>query len=307
MMNFMKNMIKKTLLSILLIASLLYPQSAGNTGLSFLKIGVSAQSIGAADIGFLNSDLSSVHYNPASVNFQKSASVMFTHQAWIQDLNSEIVNGGFTLFDLPFTVGVNTTKISGFEIRTNPTDTPDAVFDANYFYGSLSTGFNLFEKLFFGFSIKYLYESLLSDDASGIGYDIGLIHAELINNLTIGASIRNLGSMNQLRNEKTELPTDFIFNSTYKIKLESNSLEFLPVAGIQKYLDTDDIHFHVGTSGTYNNLFTLRAGYLSGYDSKGFTAGAGVFWNGFNIDYAFTPFSFGIGNANTITLMYTFN
>lgn len=299
-------MIKKTFLLFLLGSAVLVAQSAGSAGLSFLKNGPSAISIASSDIGLLNADPSSVFYNPASITMQTSPSIMFTHQAWIQDLSSEILNGSFSLFGLPFAIGVNTTKISGFEARTNPTDTPDATFDVNYFYGSLSTGFSLYDNLEFGFSIKYLYESLLSDDASGTGYDLGLIYTNLIDKLTLGASLRNLGSMSALREEKTKLPTDLIVNATYQFNIESASLDVLPVLGIQKYLDTDDIHMHIGAQTTYDEQFSLRLGYITGYDSKGFTAGLGVFWSGFNIDYAYTPFSFGIGNANTITLAYTF-
>ena len=296
----------KTLIILFLFSAITIAQTAGNTGLSFLKIGTSARSIGSSDIGLLNSDLSSVYYNPASVNFQKSASIMFTHQAWVQDLNSEIINAGFSFWGLPFTVGVNTTKISGFEVRTNPTDTPDAVFNVNYFSANLSTGFELYDNLFSGFTVKYLYESLFSNDASGIGYDIGLIYKGIVDNLTVGTSLRNIGSMNELRNEKTKLPADFILNATYLFGLEESSFKFLPVIGIQKYLDADNLHLHAGTSATYDNTFTLSLGYTTGYDSKGFSAGAGFFWKGFQLDYAFTPFSFGIGNANTITLMYRF-
>lgn len=302
----MKNMLNKTIIFILLSTAILLAQSAGNTGLSFLKNGPSASSISSSDIGLLNSDPSSVFYNPASIVLQNDPSIMFTHQAWIQDLSSEIINANFFFLGLPFSIGVNTTKISGFEARTNPTETPDATFNINYFYGSLSTGFSLYENLEFGFTIKYLYESLLSYDASGTGYDFGLIYTNLIDNLTLGASLRNLGSMNVLSVEKTKLPTDLIFNTTYQLNFESASLNLLPVVGVQKYLDSDDIHIHVGAQTTYDKQFSLRLGYVSGYDSKGFTAGVGVYWSGFNIDYAYTPFSYGIGNANTITLAYTF-
>jgi len=162
------------------------------------------------------------------------------------------------------------------------------------------------QNLEFGFTIKYLYESLLSDDASGTGYDLGLIYSNLIENLQVGASVRNFGNMDKLRNEKTKLPTDLIVNSTYRINFEDTSLELLPVIGVQKYLDLDDTHFHIGTEATYENQFSLRIGYVTGFESKGISAGAGLYWRGFNIDYSFTPFSYGIGNANTISIAYTF-
>ncbi len=299
-------MIKKIFLLLIIVSMVIYSQDAGNNGLSFLKIGASARGIGASDIGMLDSDPSSVFYNPAAINQQETESVLFTHQAWIQDLSSEIINANFSILELPFSFGVNTTKITGFEVRTTPTDIPDTKFDVNYFYGSLSTGFSLFKNLDFGVTIKYLYEGLLSDDASGTGYDLGLMYSDVIENLTVGASIRNLGSMEKLRHESTELPSDFILNATYKLKISNSDFRFLPVVGIQKYLEQDDIHIHAGTEAIYDEQFIVRVGYVTGYESKGLTAGAGFYWAGFNIDYAYTPFSFGIGNASTISLMYTF-
>ena len=286
--------------------SILFAQSAGNTGLSFLKIGSSARTIATSDIGFLNGDVSSVFYNPASVNFQESAGVIFTHQAWIQDVTSEIVNANFSLFGLPFSIGANTTKIKNFEVRTIPTENPDATFNVNYFYGSLSSGFNLYENLYFGFTIKYLYESLFTDDAGGTGYDLGLVYNDLIDNLKLGFSLRNLGSMDNLRNEKTKLPMDFIANASYQLTFENSLITLNPLFGVQKYSETDNLHIHAGTEVIYDNQFSLRAGYVSGFEAKGLSVGAGFFFKGFNIDYALTPFSYGLGSASTISLQYTF-
>jgi len=127
-------MIRKTLYIIALSAYIVLGQDAGLNGLSFLKIGPSARSIGTSDIGLLNSDPSSAFYNPAAVNLQESAAIMFTHQIWIQDLTSEILNANFKFLGLPFAIGVNTTKISGFEVRTLPTESPEATFNVNYLW-----------------------------------------------------------------------------------------------------------------------------------------------------------------------------
>ena len=299
-------MVKKTISFVLFLSFVIIAQDAGKTGMSFLKIGSSARSIALSDLGILGSDPSSVYYNPAAVSLIESESIMFTHQMWIQDVSSEILAANFFLFGLPISVSVNTTKIKGFEIRTVPSDVPEATFNVNYFYGNFSTGFNLYDKLEFGVTIKYLYESLLADDASGTGYDFGLIYRDLYKNLTLGASIRNLGNMQKLRNEKTKLPTDIIVNAVYDLSLENSSLDIKPLAGVQKYLELEDTHFHIGTEVTYDKQFSLRVGYVTGYESKGISAGAGFYWHGFNIDYAFTPFSYGIGNANTFSIIYNF-
>ena len=46
---------------------------------------------------------------------------------------------------------------------------------------------------------------------------------------------------------------------------------------------------------------------MSGYESKGLTTGLGLKWEGLNFDYAFTPYSYELGSAHTISLMYSFN
>ncbi len=299
-------MIKKILFTLLFTTVLIIGQNAGNTGLSYLKNGVSAKNIALSDIGTLSNDVTSVFYNPAVVATLANSQISFTHQAWIQDLNSEIINANFKLFDIPFAVGINTTKIGGFEVRTKPTATPDAIINLNYFYGSISTGYHITDNLSVGATVKYLYESIFADEANGLGFDLGLVYSKLINGLTLGASVRNLGSMNKLRNEKTKLPSDVRFNAMYKMNVDAISSEVTAIGGVQKYLDADNIHIHLGAEVTYLKQFSVRLGYITGYESKGLTFGGGVLWNGFNFDYAYTPFGFGIGNAHTVTLGYGF-
>ena len=297
---------KKIILILLTISITVFAQNAGNTGLSFLKNGVSARNIAMADIGTLVGDVSSVFYNPAVTAKLSNPNIMFTHQAWVQDLNSEIINTNFSLFNIPFAIGVNTTSIGGFEVRTKPTTTSDAVISLNYFYGSLSTGYNLSDNLSLGTTVKYLYESLFADEATGFGFDFGVIYSKLVKGLTIGASVRNLGTMSELRNEATKLPSDFRISASYKKYVEEISSEVTAVGGVQKYLDVDNLHISIGTEVSYLKQFSVRLGYITGYETKGITYGGGVLWKGFNLDYAYTPFDYGIGNAHTISLGYGF-
>jgi len=299
-------MLRKIITLSLIITISLTAQDAGNAGLSFLKNGVSARNIGLADIGTLDGDVTSVFYNPATLANIERPQISFTHQAWIQDLSSEIINANFKLFDVPFAIGVNTTKINGFEVRTKPTATPDAIVNINYFYGSLSTGFYVIENLAVGATLKYLYEGVFSDEATGLGFDLGIVYSKLINGLTVGASLRNLGSMEKLRDEATKLPSDFRLTTSYKTYIDEISSQVTAIGGFQKYLDVDATHIHLGGEVSYLKQFAIRLGYITGYDSKGLTFGGGVFWNNFNFDYGFTPFDFGIGNAHTISLMYSF-
>ena len=297
---------KKTLLIFLLSAVSVFAQ-AGNTGLSFLKFGFGARNIAMGDLGVATAnDVTALYYNPALISQYKNPQLQITHNQLIQDVSSEMIGAGFSLFGLPFALGVNTTSVKGIEVRTMP-GVAESTFDAHYFSGGLSTGFNITEQLSFGLTAKYIYEGLFSDNANGMGFDFGANYSGLIENLNIGVSVRNLGSMNNLRNEATKLPVDIRAGAGYNFSASSINSDITLTAGYQKYNEVDENHFHFGGDIFYKQFLSLRAGYMTGYDSKSFTAGLGIVWGNFAFDYAYTPYDFDLGNSNIISVNYFFN
>ncbi|HSL90488.1 MAG TPA: PorV/PorQ family protein [Ignavibacteriaceae bacterium] len=292
---------------VLVLSSLsLYAQSAGSTGLSFLKFGYGARNIAMGDAGTASSnDITALFYNPSKLSMQQGSEIFFMHNEWIQDVRSEVVGIRSKVFGLQFALGFNVTTISDIEVRTRPGE-PDTKFDANYFYGSLSTGFNLSEYLSIGGTFKYLYEGMLSDEANGYGFDIGLNYFLPYEGLSLGAAIRNIGSMSELRLEKTKLPSEIRIGPAYTFNLSDTKFNFTTAAEFHKYLDDDANHINVGVEVFYDNLIALRGGYQTGYESRDFTAGIGVSWGNLKFDYAFLPFQLGLGSANLFSLQFKF-
>src|SRR5574338_927435 len=300
------NFIKKLLAFILISSAAVYSQSAGSTGLSFLKYGFGARNIAMGDAGTaLSNDLTGLFYNPAKLALTDKSEVLFMHNEWIQDVSSEVIGAKTTIWGLPFALGFNVTSVSGLEFREIAGD-PVTTFDANYFYGSLSTGFFVTDEISFGAGIKYLYEGLLNDQAYGFGFDFGLNYLLPFKGLTASAVVKNIGSMNALRNEERKLSTELRIGSEYTYSLEDAKFYFTGGVEFQKYLDTEDNHFNFGGEVLYNKLIAARAGYQSGYESRGFTAGVGLMWGNLKFDYAFLPFSLGLGNANLFSLQFKF-
>ena len=297
---------KKTLITIILLSSLSLAQSAGNSGLAFLKFGFGARNIAMGDAGSTASnDLSAMYYNPSRLVSLVGNEVMFMHNEWIQDVRSEVGGIKWNMFSLPFAVGFNVTTVSDIEVRDKPGD-PVSKFNANYFFGSLSSGFTVIEDLDFGATIKYLYEGILNDESTGFGFDFGLNYLTPVKGLTASAVIKNIGSMNKLRIEKTKLPSELRFGGAYNFGLETAKLAFILATEFQKYLDTDDIHINGGGEIIYNQTFAARVGYQSGYESRDFTGGVGIMWGNFRLDYAYMPFSLGLGNANLFSVQFKF-
>lgn len=298
---------KASLFIILIIASsiTIFPQSAGNSGLSFLKLGFGARNISMGDAGAAASnDVTSLFYNPAKLAGNENSEIMFMHNQWIQDIRSELLGVKFSLLNLPLAVGLNVTSVNDIEVRTRPGN-PESTFNANFFFTSLSTGFNLMEDLSFGASIKFLYEGLYTYESNGYGFDFGLSYKSSIEGLSLSAVIRNLGSMKVLKIEKTKLPNEFRIGPSYNFNLNQD-FNITAAGEFLKYLPTNDVHFNLGAEIVYNNLIALRSGYQTGYISKGFTGGVGLKWGNLSFDYAISPFQLGLGSGNSISLSYIF-
>lgn len=294
-----------SVISILVLNVLVNAQSAGSTGLSFLKFGYGARNIAMGDAGTaLSNDLTGLFYNPAKLAMTDKSEVLFMHNEWIQDVSSEVVGVKTELWDIPFAVGINVTSVKNIQYRSIASLEPETNFDANYFFGSLSTGFFVTDEISFGATLKYLYEGLLNDEANGLGIDLGLNYLLTVKGLTASAVVKNIGSMNALRNEQTKLPTELRLGSAYTYSFENAKFDFTAGAEFQKYLSADETHFNFGGEALYNKLFAARMGYQTGYESRGFTAGIGLMWGNLKFDYAFLPFSFGLGNANLFSLQF---
>ena len=156
-------------------------------------------------------------------------------------------------------------------------------------------------------SYKYLYEGIYTDEDNGYALDFGLTYTQLINGLTIGASYRNLGSMNILKNEATVLPADFRVGASYNYPLTDYKMDFTVLAGYQNYTKQNESHIHLGGEVLYDRTFAVRVGYLTNDYTKSFSAGFGVFWKGINLDYAYVPNKYALGDSHIITMIYSFN
>lgn len=296
----------KIIFTIILISSISFAQSAGNTGLAFLKFGYGARNIAMGDAGSsASNDLSALYYNPSRLVSFEENQAMFMHSEWIQDVTSEVGGIKWNMFNLPWAVGFNVTSVKDIEVRERPGDAISS-FNANYFFLSLSSGFKVIKDLDFGTTVKYIYEGILNDQSVGYGLDFGLNYLTPVKGLTASTVIRNIGSMNALNVVGSTLPLDFRLGGAYNHQLQSAKLDLVFTGEFQKYIDNDDIHFNTGAEAVYNETFAARVGYQTGYEARGFTAGIGIEWSSLRFDYAYTPFSLGLGNANQFSLQFSF-
>jgi hypothetical protein len=152
-----------------------------------------------------------------------------------------------------------------------------------------------------GVTGKYLYEKILSYDASGMGFDIGGIYTTPWN-IRLALAINNLGSVNALENESSKLPALVRVGGAYEKQLESFDGSLILSSDLVSYTAEKTTHLHVGAELNYKQTLALRAGVQTGYEARSISGGIGVHYGLIRVDYAFVPFRYDLGSTHTFSL-----
>ena len=139
------------------------------------------------------------------------------------------------------------------------------------------------------------------DEATGLGIDIGSVYKTPWN-FTAGISASNLGSVNELQNQSSTLPTIWRAGLAYDCGLPQLSGSASLAADYVRYAHDNISHFNLGAEYTYDRTLSLRAGYQTGYEARSFTTGIGIHYNAFHVDYAFIPTTDDLGSTHTFSL-----
>lgn len=256
--------------------------------------------VGATGEAFVadSKSLQSISLNPANVAGTEYYSVLFSHTSWIQDIRTEYLSiaAPFNFGVLAFSVA--NTSVDGIELRTIP-GPPVGSFNSQASVFQLNYGVAIADNVLIGIAPKYLYEKIFVDDATGWGVDIGTLYTPPIENLTVGLSLTNLGSLSAFRENKSDLPSQMHIGATYSFSM--NEFSFRTAASFSSEFGISVHHLSLGGEATFDPL-TIRLGYKTGYEYRGFSAGIGIRYALVVLDYAFLPSSAEMGNSHIISL-----
>lgn len=290
-------------ITIILIAANSFAQNDGsaNTGLSFLKTGTGARSNAMGEAySSISDDATSILYNPALMN-SGTGNVTLSHNISLIDYKSTFAGTKFIFGKFGVGVGLIRTGVDDIEVRLVP-GAPVEKFNSQNLSLNVSAAYQFYENFSVGVTSKLLYEKIYADEASGLGFDIGTAYRK--NNLALSFVVANIGSMNELKDVSTKLPTLVRFGGGYIYPVKD--FKFIFAAEGFKVLDGGLFHIHSGIEAGYKDFVFLRAGYQTNYENKGISAGIGFSYKGLNIDYAFIPYTNSFGTGNTFTIGYNF-
>lgn len=281
--------------------------SAQNTtvdGAALLKVDATARpaGMGGAFVSIAG-DARSPIYNPAAAVSGSGFQLSLGHTEYWEDVRLE--TGVFTKTLAPrwwLHGGIRYGTVDNIEAREIASTEPTSLFDANDVSFKMGVAYMLTQRFAIGVSGGWILEKIEAFRGSVFNLDLG-VWAKLRHNVDIGASVTQLGSDLELTadgkgvSEEVPLPTIYRVGGSYAYE------RYLGAADV--VIIDDEAHLHLGAEAMVHEMFTVRAGYMTGYDSKSFTAGVSFTRRQVTVDYAFVPFSENLGNSHLFNLTLT--
>ncbi len=289
----------------LLFASWLYATSisnkSGTTGYSFLKIAQGARAVAMGECYVaLADDVDAVYFNPAGLAKLSSREISTNYTLWFEDINKSYI--GYVHPPFRFgTLGLAVNYVGvPFEKRMVEGDFKYEKVTLSNFAISVAWGKKMTEKINIGATMKVLSENLHAKSNTGLAVDFGGIY-KVSETLDTGLSLQNIGTDMDSDN-KDPLPVNVRLGVSKKLIDE----KLIVLSDL--YTGIADGTMSLGVGGEYKlgEIFCPRLGYKFRINNTnltglaGLTAGFGIKYKKYHLDYAFAPFG-DLGNSHRIS------
>jgi len=289
------------------------------TAFAFLRNDVGARAAAlAGSVTAVTGDPTIMFYNPASIGTLTTPSGSAGFFKHLLDINAGYVVYGQEIAGFGNVgAGVVYTNYGSFD-GADEFDNPTGTFTASDL--ALSAGYSntLEENVFYGGAVKFIFSSIAGYRATALAADAGILYRIPASRLTLGASLRNIGSETATYDGVHELlPLDFAVGASVVprglpllLNVDFHRLNENPGGFIDRFRA-----FTVGGEFTLSSVFRARFGYnnqsrkdlQTGTASglAGFSAGIGITVSGTVVDYALSSLGV-IGNLHRISVSTTF-
>lgn len=289
----------KLRLVILLLLPLI-PCGLYGDGFSTLKLGGSGR---AAAMGMaftsLADDGSGAFWNPAGLSMLNRGDVQLTGHRWMGELKSALIGIGAGNGRSGWGFHMLYTEIGGMEYRIEPSPAPLAEFSSHEWMGGLSYARSLGGGFSLGLSLKMYYLKIFTDEALGIGGDLGILWHWKKTGFRFGAVLQNVGKTADLRNEPVPLPLTARAGLSYAINGFGGAWIF-SLDGVKQR--DFPLHLHAGMEFGWESGIFFRLGFQTGYHTRDITGGVGMAWNRYRLDYTYIPLAGGLGDSHRVSI-----
>ena len=263
-----------------------------DSGLGFLRQGAGARAAALGGAATALSDPAAASLNPAALAPVRSA--VLSHTEWIGGMRHEqaAVLWPRAAGDV-LALDVRMAHAGGLERRLGPTREPLGEFGLYEWTAGAAWSRPWGERLRLGMGGKLVRQSIDVEAASGLAVDLGLLYGR--GPWSFGAALRNLGRMNELDREATELP----LQARVGAALARGPLTAAADVGTSRDAGAS---LHLGAEWSLSPRLVVRTGYgTAGTGNLAF--GMGLSARLWRLDYAFLPFGDGLGEAHRVSLV----
>lgn len=296
--------------------------TAQDSGLDILSIGPGTQAMGLNEA--VTAELlgaSSLYSNPANLAIENSSTLNADYTLWIGDLTNTHAGINLRKNQRALAFGFLTSEADNIPLRGNQPGPPDGTFNISTV--SLSGGYAYrIGPLALGITLQYLREEYYIFNASGYTANLGTAGEFMNGRIRIGAALLNLGNMNKLRNQSTELPTTFRTGFSAKlISFTPPQSKSIPISiALKNDLiyplkdspqttqaeSSNNLYTNIAVEISLANIIALRTGYKTGDTVRPWSAGLGLDMESISANYAVIPFKTGFGTVHSLGLSYRF-
>jgi Protein of unknown function (DUF3308). len=207
-------------------------------------------------------------------------------------------------------------------------------FSPSAYTAGLAFSQQISDRFSYGVHIKYVYQNLgeawvstaglsLTDPnlavgtkkykTDGVAADVGAFYDFKYHGLTFAAVLQNFSR--EFKYEGEEFPLPFAISFGVGIEpltfLEGIPNEHRLLLSIESKHPRDyDQKLKIGGEYRFMDIFIARAGYMTGFDEKGFTTGLGINYKvsevPFRLDYAYIPFGV-FGGVHHLSVSISYN
>lgn len=291
-----------------------FGQSVGTTIFEFLKTPYSARGAAMANnLVAIKGDVDAMFYNPAALSGIEENRWTISYVNHLLDLQ-----GGQLAYTRPTKygnvgLGLLYFNYGDFQESDQFGEKTGRNFGASEFALATSLSNTLGQGFDYGVNLKFIYSSLDTYNASGLAFDGGIMYtSEKFSDFRVGISVSNVGFiLSDYTSTKEKMP--LFLRLGFSKRLEHLPL-LLSASLNDMTLNTGDAvdilkRFSIGGEFDISQVIKLRIGYdnginqsvqsLGGRSFGGVSAGLGINWKSFRLDYAFSNYG-DLGSQNRL-------
>jgi hypothetical protein len=305
----------KHLLAVLLTTLCLSPSALCQSTYDFLRNDMSARAAGLnGSFVSMADDPNVLFYNPAALTTLSQPKASLSYLKHLLDVNAGSLVYGQEFAGIGSVAGGIVYINYGTFTETDPSSNIVGTFGAGELALVGGWGMKVDEQTAVGVNVKAIYSSMADYRSAAVAVDAGVFYSIPSEQITIGASILNLGrQVNSFAATREDLPLDVKLGITKRpehlpVLL---SLNFHKLNERQENLLQRFSTFTVGAEFQMSESVRLRVGFDNekrkelrlgtGAGLAGFSLGAGFLYQDYQFDYAFNSYG-KIGGLHRISL-----